>query len=93
MAERAMAGSRHSKPAIEEVLQYAESRGWRVEKARGGQAHIWGTIYCPHSARDGCMEFVRSTPRNPEAHAAKLRRKIDDCPHVPANEQADDAEQ
>ena len=28
------------------------------------------------------MEFVRSTPRNPEGHAAKLRRRIDACPHA-----------
>lgn len=77
-----MASGRHPNPAIEAVLRYAESLGWRVEKARGGHSHRWGTIFCPHAAQGGCQLPVRSTPRNPEGHARRLRRLIDSCPHA-----------
>jgi len=38
-----MALSRHPKKEIEAVLQYAESRGWRVVQVKRG--HNWGRMF------------------------------------------------
>lgn len=69
---------RHPKPPIEEAVQYAEQRGWRVEMSSG---HAWGRLYCPKSTREGCIVSVWSTPRVPENHARQIRKAIDTCPH------------
>ena len=42
---------RHPDKHIEESVQYAEARGWRVRESKKG--HAWGIIYCPLRARDG----------------------------------------
>jgi hypothetical protein len=70
----------HSNKHIREAIRFAESLGWTVEKA-GARAHIWGTLWCPHNARDGCRIRVMSTPRNPEKHARDIRRSVERCPH------------
>jgi hypothetical protein len=77
----------HSNKHIREAIKYAEDRGWRVVKA-GGQAHIWGNLYCPANRRGGCIIRVFSTPRVPENHARHIRDEVDDCPH--AGESGDD---
>lgn len=73
-----MSRSRHPNPHIEKVVQYAESQGWRVILSNG---HAWGHLYCPWSNRDGCKISVWSTPKGPEHHARKIRKKLDSCPH------------
>ena len=72
---------RHGNKAIERALVYAESEGWRIEKASG---HAWGRLYCPWNddeCRCGefCLVSIWSTPRNPEAHARAIRRVVDGC--------------
>ncbi len=34
--------------------------------------HAWGRLFCPHSAREGCIASVWSTPRNAENHARQI---------------------
>ena len=68
----------HPNKHIRQAIDYAEGNGWRFEKA-GGQAHIYGTLYCGQAHRD-CIVFVHSTPRNPEHHARRIRRKVERCP-------------
>jgi hypothetical protein len=70
----------HQNKHIREAVRYAEQKGWSLVKA-GPRAHIWGTLYCPHSGRDGCRIRVMSTPRNPETHARDIRRDVVRCPH------------
>jgi hypothetical protein len=73
-----MAG--HKNKHIRAAIEYALGRGWRLEMA-GPRAHIWGTLYCPLHDRTGCLVRVFSTPRVPEAHAADIRRAVDQCEH------------
>ncbi|MDP6110490.1 MAG: hypothetical protein QGF00_19040 [Planctomycetota bacterium] len=70
----------HPNKHIREAIDYAENRGWRVQKA-GGHAHIWGTLFCPLQTRGGCIFNVHSTPRNPEAHSKRIIRAVDSCDH------------
>lgn len=70
----------HPNKHIREAIRHAERKGWRVIKA-GPRAHIWGTVWCPESTREGCRIRVMSTPRNPEKHARDIRRRVDGCPH------------
>ncbi|NGM88297.1 hypothetical protein G5B35_13370 [Parapusillimonas sp. SGNA-6] len=76
-----MARPSHPKKGIEEVLRYAEERGWRVEV---GGHHAWGRIYCPYNdveCRCGefCITSVWCTPKNSGNHARALRRIVDNC--------------
>lgn len=73
--------AKHQNKHIRDAIAYAESRGWRFVKA-GGHAHVYGELYCPANAREGCIIRVHSTPRNPQDHARDLRRRIDSCPHA-----------
>ena len=78
-----MSRSRHPNAAIEKALQYAESKGWRVEPT-GKSSHAWGRLYCPHNDPDcRCGEFcvtsISGTPRNPETHAKQIVGKVDGC--------------
>jgi hypothetical protein len=68
------------KSCVRERVDYALERGWRLQKA-GPRAHIWGLLFCPRAARDGCRWSVLSTPRVPENHARQIRRVVDQCPH------------
>lgn len=72
---------RHPNKEIRRAIEYAVERGWRVEKA-GPRAHIWGRLLCPERSREGHILNVHSTPRNPYAHAERLRREIDHCQHT-----------
>jgi hypothetical protein len=51
-----------------------------AQEPAGG--HAWGRAYCP-GGLDGCRPptSIWSTPRSPEAHARRLRRLVDQCPH------------
>lgn len=65
--------NRHKEAEVEAVLQYAETKQWRIETPR---AH-WGIGWCP------CGEHhisISGTPQNAGSHARKLRRAIDACP-------------
>lgn len=84
-----MTRPRHPKKAVEAVVQYAESLGWRVEKRSG---HNWARLYCPYGHPD-CQYGVFSTPQNPENHAKRLRRQIDGCPGRPVAEPDHGAEE
>jgi hypothetical protein len=67
----------HQSRHIEAALEYAEERGWRVEKS-GPRAHAWGRLYCGagHTLH---QKSVWGTPRNPENHAKSIRRFVDQC--------------
>lgn len=69
---------RHPNKEIRVSVEYATEKGWRVEKA-SARAHNWGTMFCPHGHPE-CVIFIRSTPRNPEGEARRLRRAVDKCP-------------
>jgi hypothetical protein len=85
-----MARKPHADAGIERALQYAEKRGWRVEKAQA-RAHCWGKMYCPHNdpdCRGGvyCIASIWSTPRSGENHARQIRRVVDGCIWTPEKE-------
>jgi hypothetical protein len=71
--------SRHPKKEVEEAVQRAEARGWRVKL---GSGHCWATLRCPRTERSGCQFIVFSTPRNPGNHAKRILQALDDCDHV-----------
>lgn len=75
-----MARPRHPDKHIEAAVQYAESRGWRVQVSNG---HAWGRLFCPDGTPAGCIISVWSTPRKPQNHARHIRREVDRCPHAP----------
>lgn len=71
----------HSQKEIEQALQYAEAKGWRVET---GGSHAWGRMYCPYNdteclCGEFCITSVWSTPRNPGNHARALKRVVENC--------------
>ena len=74
--------SRHPKKEVEEALQYAELKRWRVQESKGSHTHVWGTLYCPLATRDGCKYRVYGTPRDAGNHANAIRRIVDRCPHT-----------
>lgn len=72
---------KHPKQDVENALQYAEEKGWRIEV---GGSHAWGRMYCSHNDNDcRCGEFcitsIWSTPRNAGNHAKQIRRVVDHC--------------
>ncbi len=74
----------HPKQEVEEALQYAESKGWRVEAPR---AH-WGIMYCPQNDKDCrcgqfCITSISGTPRNAGTHAKQIRKVVDNCINTP----------
>ena len=73
MAER----PRHPDKEVEEAVEYAESRGWRIRML----GH-WGRLFCPHADRDGCQVGVNGTPKNAGNHARQVKRAVDRCPHT-----------
>lgn len=78
-----MAGKKHSKKEIQEAIEYAESKGWRVEPS-GKSAHAWGQMYCPYNDKECrcgefCISSIWSTPRSAEVHAKQIRRIVDKC--------------
>lgn len=86
---------RHPNKEVRIALEYAESRGWRVESS-GGSSHAWGRIYCPYNnpaCRCGefCKQSIWSTPRNPGNYAKIIRRLVDNCsgPHRREDEEDD----
>jgi hypothetical protein len=68
--------SMHPNKQIREAINYAEDNGWTFAKSRG---HAYGRIYCMHGHGD-CQMSIWSTPRNPETHAKRIRKKVDACP-------------
>ena len=81
-----MKRKKHSKPVIEEALQYAESKNWRVENSNS-HAHSWGKMYCPYNKNDcRCGEFcitsIWCTPKNIDNHAKQIKRCVDKCVHL-----------
>lgn len=76
-----MPRKKHPKRDVENALQYAEAKGWRIEV---GGSHAWGKMYCPHNdnnCRCGefCITSIWSTPQNPANHAKQIRRVVDHC--------------
>ncbi|MHB8467668.1 MAG: hypothetical protein ACYDH6_20370 [Acidimicrobiales bacterium] len=68
---------RHPRKQVEEVLRYAEERGWSVVKRRG-RGHAWGVARCPAV----CTKWVWSTPADADNHAREIRHAVDACPHL-----------
>jgi hypothetical protein len=78
-----MGRPKHPNKDIEAAVQYAESVGWSVKMSNG---HAWGRLLCPMSTREGCIISVWSTPKDPFAHARRIRRDVDMCPHCPGGD-------
>ena len=76
-----MPTARHPDKHIREAIAHAEALGWTFHKS-GRSGHAFGTLRCPRGDRTGCSVGVYSTPRNPEAHARRIRREVDACPHI-----------
>lgn len=70
----------HPNKHIREAIRYAEQRGWTLVNA-GPRAHIFGQLFCPRRERDGHIVRVHCTPADPESHARKIRRAVDQCNH------------
>ena len=73
-----MTQRRHPKKPVQEAIEYALSKGWRLKHPTG---HPWGGLYCQHPGRQGCIIWVWSTPMNADNHAKQIRRRVDSCPH------------
>ena len=73
---------KHPNKEIEAAIKQAESLGWRYKKA-GHSAHAWGRLLCPLESKEGCALSVWSTPRNPMTHARQIRKRVEQCPHIP----------
>ena len=71
----------HPNKHIRKAIKYAESRGWRLVASNRGHSHVKAKLFCPAGDRTGHRVLVRSTPRNPEAHARDIRAEVDRCPH------------
>ncbi len=81
---------KHPNKEIRTAVEYAVSKGWRVEKCEG---HAWGRILCPNNDKEcRCGEFcimsIWSTPKSPQNFARRIIQKIDTCIY----EIADDTE-
>ena len=89
-----MPRNRHPNKEIEKALNYAEEKGWTIEKASG---HAHSIMKCPSNNKDcRCGEFcitsVWSTPRNPHAHARKIKSIVDKCVY-PQNQNEENEEE
>jgi hypothetical protein len=74
---------KHSKKEVREAIEYAKSKGWRIQLS-SGSGHAWGQMYCPYNDKDcRCGEFciasIWSTPRSPVSHARQIRKVVDKC--------------
>jgi hypothetical protein len=74
---------KHSNKEIRKVIKDAVSKGWIIKES-SGQAHIWGSLYCPNNdpnccSGTNCILNVHSTPKNPQNHAKQLERAIKKC--------------
>ncbi|KOR31129.1 hypothetical protein TI05_13015 [Achromatium sp. WMS3] len=72
--------AKHPNKHIQKAVEYAETHGWRLIKA-GGHTHVWGKLLCPLKSRNGCFFNIHSTPQNPELHAVRIQRVVDNCNH------------
>ena len=69
---------RHPNKHIADAIQYAASRGWRVELSKG---HNWGFLLCPRYGQGGgCEIAVFSTPKVPENRAGTSEKESIDVP-------------
>ncbi len=75
-----MKRKKHPKKVIEEAIRYAETQGWQY-KNTGNSAHAWGRLLCPFKKREGCSMSIWSTPRDTQAHASQIRKRVNACPH------------
>jgi hypothetical protein len=79
-----MPRNKHPNKEIEEALQYAEAKGWRIENSHG---HPFGQMYCPFKTSgetcEGngkwCRAGIWSTPRNTGSHARNIKKIVDRC--------------
>lgn len=79
-----MPRNKHPIKEIEEALQYAEGKNWRIENSKG---HPFGQMYCPYkdsgetceSNGKWCRVGVWSTPRNTAGHAKSIKKIVDRC--------------
>ncbi len=74
---------KHPNKEIRAAIEYAESKGWRVEESKG---HPWGRILCPNNdngkdCRCGvfCIMSIWSTPKFPQRFAMSVIQKVDAC--------------
>jgi len=72
---------KHPDKDIRKAIDYAVSKGWKVQKAKG---HAWGILKCSKNDADcRCGEFcqfsVWSTPRSATNEANRIRRLVDGC--------------
>ena len=81
----------HKSKEIEAVLEELEALGWTIVEGRG---HAWGLLRCPANSKEcRCGEFCQmsiwSTPKDPERHAKKLKRKALACAKLDEEDEND----
>jgi len=79
---------RHPKKDIRPAIEFALSKGWRLEKSTG-KGHTWAKLYCPNSDQSGCIVYVYCTPKNDVNHARQIIRKVEKC-HCGSSEDEQD---
>lgn len=84
---------KHANKEVEAAIAYAKAAGWEFVTV-GKSAHAFGKLRCPvnnRNCRNGqfCSNSIWSTPRNPEAHAQKIRRWVDNCRYATGDESKD----
>lgn len=73
---------RHSKPELQNGLEYAKDADWYYKVGEGRAGHSIGVIYCRRTDTDeSCKFLVNSTPKNPGDAEKDLRHAVDKCPH------------
>lgn len=75
-----MSISKHPKQDIQDAIEYAVSKGWRIIET-GNSSHAFCRLYCPEKSTAGCKLSVWSTPGNEKAHSRMIKRQVDKCPH------------
>lgn len=70
---------RHPTKEVDDAIRYAMQNGWVVVRAHG-HTHVWGRLSCCGRSGVGtCQIGVWSTPKDPHAHAQRIRRAVDAC--------------
>ncbi len=67
----------HQKKEVNEAIEYALQRGFRLRKG----AHAAYVLLCPLATRDGEWMSINSTPRVSRDHADAIVKFVDNCPH------------
>ncbi|WP_324701245.1 hypothetical protein U9K49_22880 (plasmid) [Pantoea agglomerans] len=80
---------KHPNKHIQAAIDYALENGWKKVTA-GGSSHAYCRLRCGDSSDEHSSHqmSVWSTPEVPEHHAARIRRRVDECLHFKSQNRA-----